>query len=111
MEARLRPIQGKRFQPTGFADLGPARYKAPREDGITEMLLVESAQSVANWLEAMCWEPPQLGRAANPGAALAPELTGMPYVRVKRRDGSDLTNSIIESHRLNSPYILEGKDT
>ena len=25
MEATLRPLQGQRFQPTGFADLGPAR--------------------------------------------------------------------------------------
>ena len=24
MEARLKPLQGERFQPTGFADLGPA---------------------------------------------------------------------------------------
>ena len=25
MEAELKPLQGHRFQPTGFADLGPAR--------------------------------------------------------------------------------------
>jgi CRISPR-associated protein Csb1 len=36
IEAKLRPLQGHRFQPTGFADLGPARYTLP--DG-TEMLL------------------------------------------------------------------------
>jgi CRISPR-associated protein Csb1 len=53
LEAELRPLQGDRFQPTGFADLGPARYQLP--DG-TEMLLVESAQSVANRLEAVCWD-------------------------------------------------------
>ena len=53
IEAELKPLQGHRFQPTGFADLGPARYKAP--DG-TEMLLVESAQSVANRLEFAIWD-------------------------------------------------------
>jgi CRISPR-associated protein Csb1 len=51
MEAELRPLQTPRFQPTGFPDLGPARYQL--HDG-TEMLLVESAQSVANRLEAAC---------------------------------------------------------
>ena len=42
MEAKLKPLQGHRFQSTGFADLGPARYTL--HDG-TEMLLVESVQS------------------------------------------------------------------
>lgn len=111
LEAKLEPRQTKRFQPTGFADLGPARYKAHRDDGVSEMLLVESPQSVANWLEAMCWEPPQLGRMASLTSKLAPDLDGMPYVLVKLPDGKPLTNSILESHRLNSPYILEGKDT
>ena len=34
----------------------------------------------------------------------------MPYVQVTRPDKTNLTNSILEAHRLNSPYILEGKD-
>ena len=29
MEAVLKPLQGHRFQPTGFADLGPARQDRP----------------------------------------------------------------------------------
>ena len=48
VEADLVPVQGQRFQPTGFADLGAAVYTLP--DG-TRMLLVESAQSMANRLE------------------------------------------------------------
>jgi CRISPR-associated protein Csb1 len=103
MQARLRPLQGDRFQPTGFADLGPARYKAYRQGEASDMLLVESPQSVANRLETVCWDRTE--------GKLAPELQGMPYVEVKRSDGSPLTNSILEAHRLNSPYILEGKDT
>jgi CRISPR-associated protein Csb1 len=99
MEARLKPLQGDRFQPTGFADLGPARYTLP--DG-TEMLLVESAQSVANRMELACWDD-----AADD---LIEDLRGLPYIRVKRPDGSHLTNSVLEAHRINSPYILEGAD-
>jgi CRISPR-associated protein Csb1 len=114
MDVQLKPLQGNRFQPTGFADLGPARYKAylqidrkkPPEEGnlrLADMLLVESPQSVANRLETVCWDS-GVGK-------LVPELDGMPYVQVNRPDDSHLTNSILEAHRINSPYILEGKDT
>ena len=102
MEAVLNPLQGDRFQPTGFADLGPARYTLP--DG-TEMLLVESAQSVANRMELACWD--------EPNDRLIDALIGLPYlnvVRGKEKDRQSLTNSILEAHRINSPYILEGKD-
>ncbi|MDP2660110.1 MAG: type I-U CRISPR-associated protein Cas7, partial [Dehalococcoidia bacterium] len=33
MEARLKSVQGTRFQPTGFPDLGPATYDLPGPDG------------------------------------------------------------------------------
>lgn len=99
MEAELMPLQGDRFQPTGFADLGAARYTLP--DG-TEMLLVESAQSVANRMELACWDE------ANENLITA--LDGLPYIRVHKKDGTHLTNSVLEAHRINSPYILEGVD-
>ena len=99
MEADLKPLQGDRFQPTGFADLGAARYTL--HDG-AEMLLLESAQSVANRMELACWDE----RA---GDLIAP-LQGLPYLRVNRQNGTQLTNSVLEAHRINSPYILEGKD-
>src|SRR5262245_10368653 len=102
MVAALRPLQGDRFQPTGFADLGPARFKAYRDGDIAELLLVESPQSVANRLESVCWDVA--------AGKLISEVDGMPFVQVNRPDGSQLTNSILEAHRLNSPYILEGKD-
>ncbi len=98
IEARLRPVQGERFQPTGFPDLGPAVFDAPGG----RRLLVESAQSMANRLESVCWDS---GRQE-----LVPELEGISYVRVERADGTYFTSSITEAHRLNSPYILEGKD-
>ena len=99
LEAELKPLQGDRFQPTGFADLGPARYTLP--DG-TEMLLLESAQSVANRMELACWN--------DPGDDLLADLEGLPYILVKLPDGKRLTNSVLEAHRINSPYILEGED-
>ena len=99
MEAQLKPLQGARFQPTGFPDLGAARYTVP--DG-TEMLLVESAQSVANRMELACWDEAD--------DDLIPQLRGLPYILVKQPDGKKLTNSILEAHRINSPYILEGED-
>jgi CRISPR-associated protein Csb1 len=95
IEADLAPLQGTRLQPTGFPDIGAATYKLP--DG-TEMLLVESAQSVANRLETVCWDEAR--------GDLVDVLTGMPFVRVKR-DGQALTTSIQEAHRVNSVYIAK----
>lgn len=96
LEAQLQPIQGTRFQPTGFPDLGAATFTGP--DG-SNMLIVESAQSVANRLELACWD--------EASQDLQAPLRGLPYVKVT---GEIETTSIKESHRLNSPYILEGKD-
>lgn len=66
------------------------------------MLLVESNQSMANRLEAVCWD-----EAADDWVQ---PLRGLPLVKVQDADGKALTNSVLEAHRLNSPYILEGKD-
>jgi len=96
-EVPLKPLQGSRFQPTGFPDLGAALYESPSGDE----LLVESAQSMANRLEATCWDPVT--------QSMVPSLEGLSYVRVEQ-DGSFLTSSILESHRINSAYILHGKD-
>jgi CRISPR-associated protein Csb1 len=100
LEARLKPLQGTRFQPTGFPNLGPATYDGP---GGTRMLLVESAQSVANRLEVVCWD-----KTADDWIA---PLKGLPLVKVTDSKGHALTNTVLEAHRTNSPYILEGKDT
>jgi CRISPR-associated protein Csb1 len=93
----LQPIQGARFQPTGFPSLGAATY----ETNTGTSLLVESAQSMANRLEAVCWDPVN----NQPIAA----LDGISYVRVKR-GGKYLTSSLTEAHRLNSPYLIVGSD-
>jgi len=98
LEAKLKPLAGTRFQPTGFPDLGPATYKLP--DG-TEMLLVESAQSMANRLETVCWDE------VNQRPVDA--LVGLPFVESTLPDGSK-TNSLLEAHRLNSPYIVNSPE-
>jgi len=95
LEADLRPIQGDRFQPTGFPDLGPATYTLP--DG-TEKLLVESTQSMANRLEAVCWDVTR--------DDLAAPLGGLPYVKIDLGPFGT-TSTILEFHRLNSPYLWE----
>lgn len=99
LQAKLKPIQGSRFQPTGFPDLGAATFDAP---GDKKMLLVESAQSMANRLEMVCWD--------TVGNDWIAALKGLPVVVVTDKAGKPLTNSVLEAHRLNSPYILEGND-
>lgn len=107
LEVHLQPLQGTRFQPTGFPNLGAATYDGPNGE---RMLLVESAQSMANRLEAVCWD--------KPSDDWVPPLKGLPLVVVvkksKDKDSKEtnesLTNSVLEAHRINSPYILEGKD-
>ncbi len=95
IEADLQPIQGTRFQPTGFPDLGAATYTL--HDG-TEMLLVESPQSMANRLEEVCWD-----RGASTPVK---ELHELSYVQVKIGN-KFLTSSWLESHRLASAFIKD----
>jgi CRISPR-associated protein Csb1 len=102
LKAALRPIQGTRFQPTGFPDLGAAKYEALDSEGRKkDMLLVESAQSMANRLEAVCWDT-----VADDWVT---PLKGLPAVKVKDKAGKPLTNSVLEAHRLNSAYIATTK--
>jgi CRISPR-associated protein Csb1 len=95
LEADLTPIAGSLIQPTGFPDLGAAEFG----DG---KLLVESAQSMANWLESTTWDAAsndQVGELAK---------AGVPYVRVVDPQGAFLSSSRLEAHRLASAYIMSG---
>lgn len=94
LEAHLQPLQGTRFQPTGFPNLGAATYDGPNGE---RMLLVESAQSMANRMESVCWD-----KAADDWVA---PLRGLPLVKVMDKNGESVTNSVLEAHRLNSEYI------
>lgn len=99
IQARLQPLQGTRFQPTGFPEIGAAQYEGPHGE---PMLLVESAQSLANRMEAVCWD--------NVADNWVEPLRGLSVIKVTDKDGKPLTNSVMEAHRINSAYILEGKD-
>lgn len=94
LEFELRPIAGTLFQPTGFPDMGAAEFG-------DNSLLVESAQSMANWLESTTWDAAKSDQV--------PELAGVPYVRVIGKDGIFLSSSRLEAHRLASAYIMQGK--
>lgn len=93
----LRPLQGERFQPTGFPNLGAATYQT--RDG--QKLLVESAQSMANRLESTCWD-------STKNAPIG-VIGGISHVTVTH-NGAFLTDTMLEAHRLNSPYLLESED-
>jgi CRISPR-associated protein Csb1 len=93
LEVELAPIAGSLFQPTGFPDLGAAEFGDNR-------LLVESAQSMANWLESATWDA-----ATNDQVS---ELAGVPYVRVVSPDKTFLSSSRLEAHRLASAYVMNG---
>ncbi len=95
IEVNLEPVQGSRFQPTGFPSLGAAEFRLP--DGSAN-ILIESAQSMANRLEGMAWD--------DASGELVAALRGLPYVATSV-DGKE-TDSIREAHRLNSPYLYPG---
>ncbi|MGH9119474.1 MAG: type I-G CRISPR-associated RAMP protein Csb1/Cas7g [Acidimicrobiales bacterium] len=102
---RLEPATGSFFQPTGFPDVGAARFRRPeRDDGALtyrECLLVESAQSMANHLEGVGWNPAEDEPVA--------ELAGLPWVRVVAADdGRFLTSSRVEAHRLGAAFVKDG---
>ena len=104
LEAELEPLAGSLFQPTGFPDLGAAEFKRPSGDGTgenTDALLVESAQSMANWLEGTTWDGARADQVA--------ELSALPYVRIVSPDGAFLSSSRLEAHRLASAYVMDGK--
>ncbi|WP_373507754.1 type I-U CRISPR-associated RAMP protein Csb1/Cas7u [Thiocapsa sp.] len=90
----LKPLLGHRFQPTGFPGLGASTFRTSEGDS----LLVESAQSMANRLEMMVWDEAEQD--------VKQALRGLSHVRIERSDSSFLTDTILESHRLNSPYLL-----
>jgi len=108
----LKPLQGQRFQPTGFPNLGAATYRT--KEG--QSLLVESAQSMANRLEMTIWdEASQDVKASLQGLSHVRVLRGKGNSETERNNSSQqdrnfFTDSITESHRINSPYIMFAKD-
>ncbi len=96
LKVELEPVQGKRFQPTGFPDLGAAEIQLSTG---SRSLLVESAQSMANRLELVCLN--------KKGADFSESLRGLTMVKVIDKHGNHLTNSVLEAHRICSNYIIQ----
>ena len=96
ISAELRLANGSFFQPTGFPDIGACIYT----DGAGQRrCLVESEQSMANRLEAVCMKPPGVWREPFDGK--------LPIIRVEGGNGLLATN-LTEPHRVASSYVLEG---
>lgn len=95
VDARLRPVIGSSFQPTGFANLGAAEFQRP---GQPPSILVESVQSLANHFEALGFDA-----AAKQPIAL---LERLPWIAVRSAEtGEYLTSSREEPHRLAAAYV------
>ncbi len=94
LSAELKPLQGQKFQPTGFPDVGAGVFKTPSNQ---EFLAVESHQSVANRLESAIWD--------DATQDLIAAAKGLSYVRVVDENGTFLSASVLEAHRLNSVYV------
>lgn len=99
LSVELEPVQGKRFQPTGFPDLGAAEI--PLSSGTTS-LLVESPQSMAKRMQLICLNERK--------DDFVDPLKGLSMIIVKK-DKKHVTNSVAESHKIASYYIVKGKDT
>ncbi len=98
----LRAVPSDRFQPTGFPDLGAAKFQKPAgpNNEWVDAILVESAQSMANRFEAVGWSEEH----QEPVAA----LLGLPWVKVVAKDdGRYLTSSRTEAHRLASAFVKD----
>lgn len=95
IKANLKPVQGTRFQPTEFPDLGAGEFQLHDE---TYSLIVDSPQAVTNHLEQHC--------LTADGRKFVDALKGLSMIHVEDKDGNYLTNSVLEGHRIASPYIL-----
>jgi CRISPR-associated protein Csb1 len=126
IKAEFAPLgEQRRFQPAGFPEMGHVIYDAPKTDQSGEptepvkVCIVDSAASMANHLETLCF--------ANPAAGiLHADLEGLPYVRCVT-DRSYLTengriildpadphdravvSTLTEGHRLASDYFLDAR--
>lgn len=97
IEASLTLANGNFFQPTGFPDIGACVFV---DMAGRRRCLVESEQSMANRLEAVCMQPP--------GTWRAPFAGKLPILRVSDASGGLLATNLTEPHRLSSSYVLEG---
>ena len=101
IEVELEPVH-TRFQPTGFPHIGPVEFLSFDKDNTIDTLLIESEQSMANRMEEFCLD--------ESGKNFVNVLDGLPMINVIQDDGVFVTNSIQESNRIGSSYILKEDD-
>jgi CRISPR-associated protein Csb1 len=98
-KAHLKPVGDlRRFQPAGFPEIGQVAYKV----GDDRICIVDSAASMANHLESVCFED-------GGGTVLHSDLSGLAYVAcVTTENGSSHTvcTTLSEGHRLASDYFV-----
>src|SRR3972149_6175460 len=104
LKAHLQPLQGTRFQPTAFPNLGAATYVNPKNGD--QMLLVESSQSITNWLERAVFKVFTRDSISDD---LVAEVEGITYVQIDCGEFGT-TSTLLEAHRLNTPYLWESTD-
>jgi CRISPR-associated protein Csb1 len=109
LQATLQPVAGiERFQPAGFPEIGHVIYDSLKfaSDGRADKVcIVDSAASMANHLETVCLDGPF-------GAALAPELTGLPHVACVTDNVTGggrrlVVTTLSEGHRLASSLFTD----
>lgn len=97
--AHLKPVGDlRRFQPAGFPEIGQVAYKS----GDDRICIVDSAASMANHLESVCF-------ADGAATELHPDLAGLAYVAcVTKENGEEQTvcTTLSEGHRLASDYFV-----
>ena len=95
IEAQLSPIFST-IQPASFLDVGHSMYSEPISN--KQCLIVDTPQSVANYLEDITWDSSEL--------KLVKTLTGLPYIElINRATGKIVGSSITLNHRLGSGYL------
>lgn len=126
IKAKFEPLGDQdRFQPAGFPEMGHVIYESPRVDGNgrptvpEKVCIIDSAASMANHLETLCFANATTG-------LIHGELTGLPYVRCvtdrNLRPGNApaepvvedphdrvVVSTLTEGHRLASDYFLDAK--
>ncbi len=104
IKAKFEPLGGQdRFQPAGFPEMGHVIYDIERNGKMDHVCIVDSAASMANHLETLCFSNPSTG-------ILHSDLAGLPYVRcVTDPDNKVVVTTLSEGHRLASDYFLDGK--
>ena len=95
IEAILKPLFST-IQPASFVDVGHSLYVEPLSN--QQCLIVDTPQSVANYLEAVSWNDLE--------QKLAKTLTGLPYIEViNKGTGKVVASSLTLNHRLGSGYL------